>query len=490
MTDSEPIRVLFAASEVQPLVKTGGLADVAGALPSALRRAGVDARLLLPAYPGVIAQISAAPVGDAFGVMADLPPAQIYQGTLPGEETPVYALACPALYDRPGGPYVDVDGRDWPDNALRFGLLSRVAALFGCGSGLAGWSAEVVHGNDWQTGLSAAHLAYLPDARARAVLSVHNIAFQGNFPREVLPRLALPPSSFGLNGVEYFGRVSFMKAGLVYANHIVAVSPSYAREIQTSAFGSGMEGVVAARRDRLSGVLNGIDTHTWNPARDPYLPRRYGPERLWEKTENKRTLQERFGLEPDPKRSVLGMVTRLTWQKGVDLVLDLLPTLLRQPVQIVLLGAGDRAYEARWRQVAADLPGRVGVFIGYDEALAHLVEAGADAFLMPSRFEPCGLNQMYSMRYGTPPIVRRTGGLADSVVDTTPATLDDGTATGFVFDGATEVELLATIYRALLAQRDRPTWRAVQRHGMSADFSWDRSATEYHAIYRNVLGRG
>jgi starch synthase len=281
-----------------------------------------------------------------------------------------------------------------------------------------------------------------------------------------------------------------MKAGLVFADEIVAVSPSYAREIQTSAFGSGMEGVVAARRDRLSGVLNGIDTHTWNPARDPHLPRRYGPDRLWEKAANKRALRERFGLEPDSNRSVLGMVTRLTWQKGVDLVLELLPTLLRQPVQIVLLGAGDRTYEARWRQVAADLPGRVGVFIGYDEALAHLVEAGADAFLMPSRFEPCGLNQMYSMRYGTPPIVRRTGGLADSVVDATPATLDDGTATGFVFEGATDVELLATIYRALLTQRDRPTWRAVQRHGMSADFSWDRSATEYRAIYRNLLGRG
>jgi starch synthase len=438
----------------------------------------------------VIEQTSAEPVGDPFGVLPDVPPAQLYRGTLPGEDTPVYALACPALYERPGGPYIDPEGRDWPDNALRFGLLSRVAALFGCGGGLAGWSAEVVHGNDWQTGLAAAHLAYLPEARARAVLTVHNIAFQGNFPRETLPRLALPPSSFGLNGVEYFGRVSFMKAGLVYAHHIVAVSPSYAREIQTSAFGSGMEGVVAARRDRLTGVLNGIDTVAWDPTHDLHLPRRYGPDRLSEKAASKRALQERMGLEPDPARVVLGMVTRLTWQKGVDLVLDLLPTLLRQPVQIVLLGAGDRAYEARWRQVAADLPGRVGVFIGYDEALAHLVEAGADVFLMPSRFEPCGLNQMYSMRYGTPPVVRRTGGLADSVVDTTPATLDDGTATGFVFEGATDVELLAGLYRALLLQRDRPTWRAVQRHGMSADFSWDRSAAEYLTIYRNLLGRG
>ena len=487
MNHTDPLRVLFAASEVQPLVKTGGLADVSGSLPPALRRAGVDARVLLPAYPGVIEQIAGEPVGGELKPLPHGPLARLYQGTLPGDDTPVYALACPALYERPGGPYVDPDGRDWPDNALRFGMLSRVAALFGCEGGLAHWFADVIHANDWQTGLSAAQLAYMPEARARIVLTVHNIAFQGNFPRETLTDLALPPLSFGLNGVEYFGRVSFLKAGLVYADHIVAVSPTYAQEVQTSAFGSGMEGVVAARRDRLSGVLNGIDVRAWDPARDPHLPQPYGPDSLDEKAVNRHALQERFGLAPDPAQAVLGMVTRLTWQKGVDLVLELLPTLLRQPVQVVLLGAGDRAYEARWRRAAEDFPGRVGVLIGYDEPLAHLVEGGADAFLMPSRFEPCGLNQMYSMRYGTPPIVRQTGGLADSVVDTTPATLDDGTATGFVFQGATEVELLAAIHRALLAQRDRANWRAVQRNGMSADFSWDRSAAEYVALYHHVL---
>ena len=488
MTADGETRVLFAASEVHPFVKTGGLADVSGALPPALRRLGVDARILLPAYPGVLEQIAGEPVGQETAVLPETPSARLYRGTLPGEETPVYALVCPALYERPGGPYSDADGREWPDNPLRFGMLSRAAALFGRREGLADWSADIVHCNDWQTAIAAAHLAHLPDPRARAVLTVHNIAFQGNFPRDVLPRLALPPSSFGLHGVEFFGRVSFMKAGLVYAHHITAVSPTYAREIQTSAFGCGMEGVVVARKDRLSGVLNGIDTRAWNPGADRYLPRPYGPDRLGDKAASKRALQERLGLEVDPRRPIVGMVTRLTYQKGVDLVLDLLPEILRQPIQIALLGAGDRAFEARWRQAATDLPGRVGVTIGYDEGLGHLIEAGADMFLMPSRFEPCGLNQLYSMRYGTPPIVRRTGGLADSVVDTTLASLDDRTATGFVFDGASAVELLACIHRALITFRDRPTWRSIQRNGMSRDSSWDQSAAEYRAIYGRVLG--
>ena len=476
MTADADLRVLFAASEAQPLVKTGGLADVSGALPPALRHLGVDARILLPAYPGVIEQIAGAPVGPDLWLLPEAPPARLYEGTLPGTDTPVYALACASLYERTGGPYGDAEGREWPDNALRFGMLSRAAALFGRSEGLVEWPADIVHGNDWQTGIAAAQLAHLPNPRARAVLTVHNIAFQGIFPRDVLPRLALPPQSFGLHGVEYFGRVSFMKAGLVYAHHIAAVSPTYAREIQTSAFGCGMEGVVVARKDRLSGVLNGIDTRAWDPATDRHLPTTYRPDRLADKASSKRALQERLRLAVDPRRPVLGVVTRLTWQKGVDLVLGLLPELLRQPVQIALLGAGDRAYEARWRQAAADLPGRVGVTIGYDEGLAHLIEAGADIFLMPSRFEPCGLNQLYSMRYGTPPVVRRTGGLADSVVDTTLASLATRTATGFVFEGASEVELLACIQRALLAHRDRPTWREIQRNGMARDFSWDRSA--------------
>jgi len=480
------LRVLLATSEAHPLVKTGGLADVCGALPTALREGGIDARVLLPAYPGVLDQIGAgeplAEVREALGA----PVSRVFAGLLPETETPVYAIDCPELYARPGGPYLDAEGRDWPDNAVRFALLSRVGALFGRHDGLAGWPADVIHCNDWQSALAPAYMAYQGDSRARTVLTVHNLSYQGNFPREVFGRLGLPPSSFGIHGIEYFGRVSFMKAGLVFADEIVAVSPSYAREIQTSPLGAGMEGIVSTRRDHLCGILNGIDTGTWDPRRDPYLPRPYDASRLVDKAVNKRALQGRLGLAQDAGAAVIGMVTRLTWQKGIDLVFDVLPELLHQPVQIALLGSGDRAFETRWRQVAVDLPGRVGVAIGYDEPLAHLIEAGADLFLMPSRFEPCGLNQMYSMRYGTPPLVRRTGGLADSVTDTTPASLRAGTATGFVFDGANPAELHACLLRALLAHRDRTTWRAVQRASMARDFSWARSARQYAEVYRQV----
>jgi starch synthase len=482
-------RLLLAASEIHPLVKTGGLADVCGALPSALRQLGVDARVLMPAYPGVLEQIGA---GDPLAEVRDLlaaPAARVHAGVLPGTDTPVYALDCPDLYARPGGPYLDPAGRDWPDNAVRFALLSRVAALFGRHQGLAGWSAELIHCNDWQTALTPAYLTHQPDSLARSVLTVHNLSYQGNFPKEAFSRLGLPAAAFGLQGLEFFGLVSFMKAGLVYADRIVAVSPTYAREIQAGPLGAGMEGVVATRRDHLCGILNGIDTEVWDPRRDPHLPRPYDAARLRDKAASKRALQERLGLAADTSAIVIGMVTRLTWQKGVDLVFDVLPDLLRQPVQIALLGAGDRSFETRWRQVATDLPARVGVVIGYDEPLAHLIEAGSDLFLMPSRFEPCGLNQMYSMRYGTPPLVRRTGGLADSVTDATPASLRSGTATGFAFDGANAAELYACLLRALLAYHDRPTWRALQRIGMGRDFGWAASARQYAEIYHQVTQR-
>jgi starch synthase len=489
MNASSPLRILYAASEVHPLVKTGGLADVSGALPDALRRLGSDARVLLPAYPGVLARIGGERIAGPWRLLEGVPEATLVLGSLPGYAVPVYALDCPALYDRPGSPYLDEHGRDWPDNALRFALLSRAAALFGAGEGVGGWVADVVHCNDWQTGLAPAYLRHLPDARASTVFTIHNAGYQGNFPREVFPRLGLPAPLFGMQGIEFFGRVSFFKAGILFADRVSAVSPTYARELETATHGHGMEGVIAANRHKLVGVLNGIDAEVWNPATDPYLPRPYRPERVEDKSASKRALQQRFGLLPEPRTALIGMVTRLTWQKGIDLVLNLLERLLQEPVQIALLGAGDRPFEARWEQAAGERPAQVGVVIGYDEPLAHLIEAGSDLFLMPSRYEPCGLNQMYSMRYGTPPLVRDTGGLSDSVVDTTPASLAAGTATGFVFNGANEAELYACLLRALLCHRDRATWRAVQRNGMYRDFSWDHSAAEYLRLYRETIGR-
>lgn len=487
----KPLRVLYVASEVYPLAKTGGLGDVSSVLPSALRQLGVDARLLIPAYRGVIAQIQGYPVSGLFSVLPSLGPVQLFRGVLPealpGSLTPVYAVECPFLYDRLGGPYLDSYGQDWPDNALRFAVLSKVAALFGSGSGLDGWQPHIIHCNDWQTGLVPVYLAHHPEAYSCSVISIHNLAFQGNFSPDLMPVLGLPWSCFNYHGIEFYGCISYLKAGLYYADKILTVSQSYAREIQTPEFGFGLEGLLADCRGRLTGILNGIDVSRWNPSTDPYLVANYDASNLCGKLENKRELQVRMRLDPELDLPILALVTRLTEQKGVDLVLSLMVELLEQPLQVVVLGSGDKNYQLQWKVLAAQYPGRVGVAIGYDEGLAHLIEAGADLFLMPSRFEPCGLNQMYSMRYGTLPVVRRTGGLADSVVDVTPRSLLDGTATGFVFENANRSELLACLLRALLLYGNSRDWRQVQSHGMHCDFSWAASAALYLELYRTTV---
>ncbi len=484
----DSLRILYSTAEAEPLVKIGGLGEVSGALPVALSRLGVDIRLLIPAYRGVIEAIQGEPMGEAFQVIPGVEePAQLFLGRMPNNGQPVYAIACPALYDRDGGPYTDQEGEDWPDNALRFGVLSKVAALFGSAAGLVDWAADVIHCNDWHTGLAPAYLMHDRRARARSLISIHNLTFQGNFPSELLGPLGLPKSCFMTDGVEFYGQLSFLKAGLYYADYITTVSPGYAREIQTPEFGFGLEGLLAHRHNRLSGILNGIDNTHWDPQQDHYLPARFGPQDLIGKAVNKQLLQERLGLKPNAETIVVGMVSRFTYQKGVDLVLAIAETLLQQPVQLVVLGSGDRHYEIEWSRFAWDHPENVSVTIGYDVALAHLIEAGADLFLMPSRFEPCGLNQMYSMRYGAPPVVHRTGGLADSVVDTTLSTLLAGTATGFVFENANTAELLACIARALLAFQDRKTWQKIQYNGMTKNFNWETSANQYLKIYQALV---
>ncbi len=483
-----PVKVLFAVSEAHPLVKTGGLADVGGALPRALGELGVDARLLLPAYPGLVEAAQAAPVTGEMWLLPGTPSAVLYQGRMPGRDTPVYLLRSPSLFEREGGIYTNPEGLDWPDNGLRFGLLGRAAALFGEGTGIGGWRADVVHANDWQTGLAPVYLAHHEGARARSVFSIHNIAFQGNFSSELVPLLGLPGTAYHTDGLEFHNRLSFMKGALYFTDRIATVSPTYAREIQTQEFGYGLEGLLKTRHADLTGILNGIDEEHWNPADDPHLAAAYTPARLAGKKKNKLALQERLGLDAVADTPVLGLVSRLTWQKGIDLILEVLPDLLEQErFQVAVLGSGDRQYEARLQALAEAFPERVAVVLGYDEPLSHLIEAGADLFLMPSRFEPCGLNQMYSMRYGTPPLVRRTGGLADSVVDATPATLSEGTATGFVMDDPSPAELRCALVRALLLYRERTTWAGLQRAGMSRDFSWRHSAAAYLALYRELV---
>ena len=487
---AERLRVLLATPECAPWIKTGGLGDVAAALPAALAAAGLDVRVLLPAYRPVLAAAAHARVVATFAATAHFPAARLLEAPLPSG-VPACLVDCPALYDRAGGPYQDeATGHDWDDNALRFALLSRVAALLASGSSPVPWRPHVLHCNDWQTGLAPAYLRFGPSPRVPTLMCVHNLAFQGLFPPDTVAAVELAPASFGVDGVEFHGRMSFLKAGLVYADAIATVSPTYAREIQREPLGFGLQGLLAARADRIRGILNGIDIEVWNPAGDPLIARTYDVAHLKAKGDNKRALQERLRLPRVSGVPLLGFVGRLTEQKGADLVAELAPRLAALPAQLALLGTGDRALESALRKVATAHPRAVAVEIGFDEPLAHLIEAGADAFLMPSRFEPCGLNQMYSQRYGTPPIAHATGGLCDSIVDCTPATLADGTAAGFLFREPTADALLAAIGRAIAAYRDAPTWRALQRNGMARDFSWDPSARAYARLYSALANDG
>jgi len=479
------LRILFATSECAPLVKTGGLGDVSAALPAALKALGLDPRILLPGYRPVLAQLSKCREVARFAATADFPAARLLQGQTPSG-VPLYALDCSELYDRAGGPYQNEAGSDWADNALRFGLLSRVAALLGSADSPLGWQPDVVHCNDWQTGLAPAYLRYAAGARAATLQTIHNLAYQGIFEPQFVATLGLPPESFTPDAVEYYGKLSFLKSGLQFADAITTVSPAYALEIQSEPLGFGLQGLLAARRDCLSGILNGIDTGLWNPATDPLIAGRYDADTLAAKAINKSALQRRLSLAPSPAVPLFAVVSRLTAQKGLDWLLAIAPQLLALPAQLAILGSGEPQLERSFRSLAESHAEQVSTTIGFDETLAHLIEAGADAFLMPSRFEPCGMNQMYSQRYGTPPIVRATGGLADTVVDCTPATLADGSASGFVFHAPSARALLAAAERAARTWRDSASWHALQRNGMARDFGWEASARRYAAIYARL----
>jgi len=485
----ETVKVLFATSEIAPWVKTGGLGDVAAGLPLALRAAGVDVRLLVPYYPALMRAFPAAPVvAELVELGGALPPATLREAAA-ADGTPLLLLDCAVLYDRPGNPYLGRDGRDWHDNAVRFGLLARVAALLGGSANPLPWQAQIVHCNDWQTALAPSYLNYLGGQRAATLLTVHNLAFQGLFGRHTLAELGLPPHSWSMDGVEYHGHLSFLKGGLQHADIITTVSPSYAREIQTDAEGMGLAGLLRWRGASLAGILNGIDTAIWNPATDPYLAASYDAAHLAKKAVNKSALQLRLGLEPRQDVPLLGVISRLTEQKGLDLLPPLAAELAALPAQLVVLGSGGRELERAFTRMAKKHPGQFAAHIGFDEGLAHLIEAGADMFLMPSRFEPCGLNQMYSLRYGTPPIVRATGGLADTVVDYAEASLAAGSANGFSFMEATAPALLAAIQRALAVWHKPRIWRKLQQNGMASDWSWSGPARRYAELYRQLVQR-
>lgn len=475
------MRVLFVTSEVAPLVKTGGLADVSAALPAALRRLGDDVRVLMPGYPQVLRALEAFRVEAFFTGVTGFPDFRLFTSTL-SDGVPLWVIDCPGLYQRDGGIYQDSKGKDWPDNALRFGLLSKVAAILGGEDSPIDWHPDVVHCNDWQTGLTPAYMHFSPGG-APTVMTVHNLAFQGVFPPETVAELELPEISFHPYGLEYYGYMSFLKAGLFYANHITTVSPTYALEIQSEALGFGMQGLLQDKQYHLTGILNGIDDREWNPATDEALAHPYSIERMAGKADNKHALQKRMGLDVNPDVPLFGLVSRFTHQKGVDVVLEIAPQLIAAHAQLVLLGSGDATMQADALALAKNYPGQVATMVGFDEGLSHLIEAGADIFLMPSRFEPCGLNQMYSQRYGTPPIVHATGGLVDSVVDSSKETLASGEASGFVFHSMSPSALLTCIQRALTKYHNKKVWTQLQLNGMKKDFAWLKSAEKYREIY-------
>lgn len=482
------MRILYVTSEAYPLIKTGGLADVSGSLPAALTHLGEDVRILMPGYRQVLSKLRNTRALMELKWLPMVGTVKLVVGEMPDTGVTVIAIDHPPLYDRDGGPYSDPAGHEWPDNPLRFAILSRIAAILSSrASPLNDWIPDIVHCNDWQSGLAPAYMHYSGSLCAKSVLSIHNIAFQGNFSADWVERLGLPPQGFTLEGFEYYGQLSFLKAGIYFSDRIATVSPTYAHEIQTAEYGFGLQGLLAHRSHDVHGILNGIDTQEWNPASDPHLPDNYDSDRLDRKNTVKLALQQQLGLTQSVDIPLLGVVSRLTHQKGLDLLLKCAAPLLQQGCQLAVLGGGDPALEQGFLQLAMQHPQQVSVSIGYNEPLSHLIMAGVDIFVMPSRFEPCGLNQMYGLRYGTPPVVRRTGGLADSVHDTTALTLADGSANGFVFDLAQPNHLLATIQRALTHYADKQQWRRIQQNGMAADLSWDHSAQDYLNIYRSLL---
>jgi len=474
-------KILFVTSEAHPLIKTGGLADVSGSLPKALAGLGVDVRLIMPNYQAIK---TAEETYYKSTVRVNNADVNILETRLPGTQVIVWLVDCPEFFAFPGNPYVDEQGNAWANSAERFALFCRVAVEVAMNRGYLDWTPDIIHCNDWQSGLVPALLS-LEASRPATVFTIHNMAYQGLFPKATWAALNLPKPLWNPNGVEFNGLLSFIKGGLAYSDRITTVSPTYAREIQTAEFGYGLEGLLSYRNDDLIGIINGIDADQWNPETDPNISERYDCSTISKKQLNKIALQNKLSL-PVVNVPVFALVSRLVEQKGIDLVLECLPEMLTLPLQFVLLGSGDKRFEQQLSGFAETYPDKIAVTLGYDEALAHLLEAGADMFLMPSRFEPCGLNQLYSQRYGTVPIVRKTGGLADTVVDALPETLNNNTATGFVFNEATDGTIMETIKRALIVYSQPETWKQLQTTGMQKDYSWNKSAKEYRALYEQL----
>lgn len=476
------MKILHVATELFPFLKVGGLGDVLGALPAAQRALGADARVMLPGFGPLLEALDDVMPAGGFPDLLGQGPARLLRGHSP-DGVPIYLLDHPGLYDRPGGPYEE-NG----DSHLRFAALAWAASQVGRNGDWAGWRPDVVHAHDWQTGLVPAYYAQDPAGAPATVMTIHNLAYQGIFPSEFLPALWLGPEVFHPEGAEFYGSINFLKAGLAFADRITTVSPTYAREIQREETGFGLEGILQRRSRILSGILNGVDYRVWDPARSPHLGQHFDLKHLSGRKVAKNLLQREMGLAEAPDLPLFGVVSRLVDQKGLDLVLENVAYLVQLDAQLVVLGSGDPVLEAGFREAARTHSGRVAAEVGYDEGLAHRILAGSDVTLVPSRQEPCGLTQMYALRYGSLPLVRRTGGLADTVVDTNAHSTMDSTATGFVFREESSWILGETIGRACHLYREDPKlWARIQKHAMTQDFSWRESARDYLALYQSAL---
>lgn len=480
------VRVLFVTSETHPLIKTGGLADVSGALPPALRSLRCDVRLLMPAYPAALSQLKKPVTIDQFYLPGIAGQIKIIEGILPGTRITVWLVDYPAAFDREGNPYLEPSGSPWPDNAERFAVLCKVACALALNQLDVNWTANVVHCNDWQTGLIPA-LLHTHTKRPACIFTIHNLSYQGLFPFSTFSALGLSSTLWSHSSLEFHGQMSFIKGGLVYADRITTVSPQYADEIKTNEFGCGLEGLLKYRSSVLTGIVNGIDHKVWNPAKDKLIVQPFDLEHLRGKSANRQALQKRFNLAISQDLLLIGFIGRIVDQKGIDLILGIVDRLAKLPVQLVILGSGDPSYENALLKYAEKYSSHISVVIGYDEALAHLIEAGADAFLMPSKFEPCGLNQLYSLRYGTLPIVHRVGGLADTVIDISKKTLSAKIATGIVFNKPTSTALFSAIERTLELYKKPRKWRSVMRTAMAKQFNWRNSAKQYIKLYKAAI---
>jgi len=476
--------ILYISSEAFPLVKTGGLGDVAGSLPTALKKKGQNIRLLLPAYPEVLSKISKSkPIAETNYYNQAV---KIIEAKLPGTNVITWLVDCPTLFNRPGGPYIDEHGHEWHDNALRFALFCHAAVDLALNRLQLDWQADIVHCNDWQTGLVPALLS-LNDPHPATIFTIHNLAYQGVFEQQAFEDLHLPNVLWNMDGLEFYNQLSFIKGGIAYADKITTVSQTYAKEIREAENGYGLNGLLQHREKDLIGILNGIDEKHWNPGTDRHLVQKYNRRSLNKKVINKTALQKEIDLPVNETIPLLGMVSRLVEQKGLDIILQCIPELMKLNLQIVILGTGELHYEMQLSELAQKYPNKLIVKIGYDEKLAHQIEAASDMYLMPSRFEPCGLNQLYSLCYATLPIATHVGGLADTVVHASESNVKNKTANGFILEEHSAKALLNAVSQAMNLYQQPDAWKQLQLNAISCDHSWENSAEHYIHLYQQTL---